>query len=243
LDVEMDEQVDAGSDVTADNGTDGADAVVRSATSDATDDQVIADATMRRFSIGFIVGVGLLVVIGVFAAAAIWAAGDDEPEPLGVTDVGFLQDMIDHHEQALLIAEAYLANNPDGDVAPFADEVILYQTRDIGRMETWLEEGGFARGEPDRQAMGWMGSPTSVAEMHGMQDTERIAELATLTGHDADRRFFELMTAHHEGGVLMGDAAALDANREAIRTFARKMADGQRVEIVEYAQAADRLGL
>jgi len=213
------------------------------AESDRDDDQVISDAAMRRWSVGLIVGLGIVVLIGVFAAAALWAGGDDDPEPLGTADIGFLQDMIDHHSQAILISEAYLANNADGDAATYANEVIRYQSRDIDRMTEWLASGGLGPGEPDRTAMAWMGEPTPVAEMAGMQDPARIEELSTLTGADADRLFFQLMTAHHEGGVHMGDAAALDANRSEIRTFARKVADGQRVEIIEYAQAAERLGL
>ena len=50
----------------------------------------------------------------------------------------------------MLISNTYLENNPDGDAASYARDVVLFQTRDIGRMETWLDDAGYDRGAPDR---------------------------------------------------------------------------------------------
>jgi len=100
-----------------------------------------------------------------------------------------------------------------------------------------------ARGAPDRQAMAWMGMPTDVARMPGMQDPARMSQLAAATGADADRLFFEMMSEHHLGGAHMADAAAEGARRSDIREFAEKMSYNQRIEVVEYDQAVERLGL
>lgn len=210
---------------------------------DADVDQVLSDANLRR----------LLLVLGALVAAAIvvvamftagrWAANDEPVESLGVVDVGFMQDMIDHHEQALLISNTYLANNPDGDAAPYAREVVLFQERDIARMETWLADDGLVRGDPERTAMTWMGMGSPVGEMPGMQDPARIEELGRSVGADADRLFFAMMSDHHLGGAHMADTAATGANRSEIREFATAMSRNQRVEVVEYDQAIERLGL
>jgi uncharacterized protein (DUF305 family) len=170
-------------------------------------------------------------------------AGDDEPPVAGVVDIGYLQDMIDHHEQALLIADAYLANNPEGDAAPYASEVIMFQERDIGRMEAALDEAGFGRGVPGRTAMVWMSDPYPVDQMPGMQGQERIAELSTATGQDADRLFFAMMSEHHLGGVHMADFAADFADTEAVRVLAERTSYNQQIEVVEYDRAVERLGL
>ena len=129
------------------------------------------------------------MVTGLFAAAAIWALGADENQltPMNAVDIGFLQDMLDHHDQALFISNLYLDDNADGDAAPYAREVIMFQERDIGWMEDWLAEEGYARGEADRVAMVWMDEPTPVAEMRGMQTPERLRELADASGTEADR--------------------------------------------------------
>lgn len=208
-------------------------------------EQSISDAATRRLLTGVLVAIGVAVVVGLFAAAAIWATGgDDEPEtPMNATDVGFLQDMLDHHDQALLISDIYLEHNADGGAAPYAREVIMYQTRDIGWMEEWLAEEGYERGTADRTAMEWMGEPSPVAQMTGMQPPERLQELADARGEDADVLFFEIMTDHHLGGVHMADAAAANGAREVIVEFAESVSRNQRIEVVEYERAMERLGL
>ena len=145
--------------------------------SDGEVEQTISDEATRKLLKGVIVAMAAIVVIGLFAGAAIWALdGDDEPDaPMNAVDVGFLQDMLDHHEQALLISNLYIDNNPDGDAVPYADEVIMFQTRDMGWMRDWLADEGHAPGEPDRMAMQWMNEPVPVAEMTGMQTPERLA--------------------------------------------------------------------
>jgi uncharacterized protein (DUF305 family) len=208
------------------------------------DESLSDDAAQRLLRLVLVVLV-TAVVTGVFAAAAIWALGgdDESPTPMNAVDVGFLQDMLDHHDQALLISNLYLENHPRGDAAPYAREVIMFQTRDIGWMEDWLAEEGYARGAPDRTAMVWMDEPTPVDEMNGMQTTERLQELSDARGTDADRLFFEIMSDHHLGGVHMADHAAANGAREEITRFAESVSRNQRIEVVEYRQAMERLGL
>lgn len=173
----------------------------------------------------------------------VGALAGHDPEPFGNADIGFLQDMIDHHQQALLLSATYLAGNPDGDAAPYAREVIMFQEREIERMDAWLADAGVTRGTADRDAMAWMGMPTPVAAMPGMQDPATVEQLAAATGPAADIMFFEMMSEHHLGGAHMADAAASGARRSDIRLFAEKMSYNQRIEVVEYDQAMERLGL
>ncbi len=213
--------------------------------SDGDVEQTISDEATRKLLKGVIILMAAIVVIGLFAGAAIWALdGDDEPAaPMNAVDVGFLQDMLDHHEQALLISNLYIDNNPDGDAVPYAEEVIMFQTRDMGWMRDWLADENHAPGEPDRMAMQWMNEPVPVAEMTGMQTPERLAELADASGTDADRLFFEIMTDHHLGGVHMADHAAANGARNEIIDFAESVSRNQRIEVVEYEGAMRRLGL
>jgi uncharacterized protein (DUF305 family) len=209
-----------------------------------TDDTMSDEAAQRLLKLVLVVLV-TAVVAGLFGAAALWAlrADDPPPTPMNAVDVGFLQDMLDHHEQALLISNLYLDNQPQGDAAPYAREVIMFQTRDMGWMRDWLDEEGYAPGAPDRQAMVWMNEPTPVAEMTGMQTPERLQELSDARGTEADRLFFEIMTDHHLGGVHMADAAAANGAREEVVEFAEAVSRNQRIEVVEYERAMERLGL
>ncbi len=208
-------------------------------------EETISDEAVQKLLKGVVIVIAAVVVLGLFAGAAIWALqGDDEPQsPMNAVDVGFLQDMLDHHEQALLISNLYIDNNPDGDAVPYAEEVIMFQTRDMGWMRDWLAEEGYAPGAPDRMAMQWMNEPVPVAEMTGMQTPVRLQELADARGAEADRLFFEIMTDHHLGGVHMADAAAANGARQDIIDFAEAVSRNQRIEVVEYAGAMQRLGL
>jgi uncharacterized protein (DUF305 family) len=211
----------------------------------ASRDESMSDDAAERLLRLVLIVLATAVVTGLFAAAAIWALGadDEPPTPMNAVDVGFLQDMLDHHDQALLISNLYLDAQPQGDAAPYAREVIMFQTRDIGWMEDWLAEEGYARAAPDRTAMEWMGEPTPVAEMPGMQTPERLQELADATGAEQDRLWFEIMSDHHVGGVHMGDHAAANGAREEITAFAESVSRNQRLEVVEYQRAMERLGL
>jgi uncharacterized protein (DUF305 family) len=205
----------------------------------------ISDDTVERI---FKILLGVLaasVVAAVFAGAAVWALRADDPKPLpmNAVDVGFLRDMLDHHDQALEIANIYLDERPDSGVAPYAREVILYQEREIVWMNDWLAEEGYRPGEPDRFAMEWMDEPTPVAEMRGMQSQARLDQLDAATGEDADRLFFNMMTDHHLGGIHMGDHAQLNGANQEIIDFAASVSRNQRIEITEYQMAAERLDL
>jgi uncharacterized protein (DUF305 family) len=215
----------------------------------------ISDEMLNRLLRWVLIGLAVLIGLGGAIGGVRWAASKlISPSPLTIVDVGFLQDMIDHHEQALVIAHAYLANNPNGKAAPYASEVILYQERDLKRMDGLLRSGHQQRGAPDRMAMTWMGAmehagmvmPTEgvrVNQMPGMQPLSRIQELEKLQGNDAARVFFQLMTDHHKGGIEMAASASTTASRKAIRDFAAYVVSGQKIEIVEYSQAMTRLGL
>jgi uncharacterized protein (DUF305 family) len=214
-------------------------------TVDGDDDETLSDETTNKVLKGVVIGIAVAIIIGVFAGAAIWALqGDDEPPPpMNAVDVGFLQEMIDHHEQALVISNLYLDGQPDGPASAYANEVIMFQERDLGWMRDWLDEEGYAPGNPDRTAMAWMNEPVPVAEMPGMQTQERLDELANATGSEADRLFFEIMTDHHLGGVHMAEHAAANGARPEVIDFAASVARNQRIEVVEYEGAMRRLGL
>ncbi len=208
-------------------------------------DEAVSDAMVERFFKIVLITLAAAIVAGVFGTAAVWALGADDPveQPMNAVDVGFLRDMLDHHEQALLISNIYLDERPVSGVAPYAREVLLYQQREIDRMKAWLAEEGYSIGEADRTAMEWMDEPVPVAEMPGMQPQERLDELDAATGEDADRLFFEIMADHHLGGIHMGDHAQLNGSRQRIMDFAAAVSRNQSIEIGEYQAAWVRLGL
>lgn len=200
---------------------------------------------LERLFRWLLIGLAAAVLVAGLAGVGLWLAGLDDPPPakMNAVDVGFLQDMLDHHEQALLIANIYLDERPDSGVASYASEVLLFQELEIEWMNDWLVEEGYDSGDPDRMAMGWMGMSMPVAEMPGMQSQERLDELDAATGEDADRLFFQIMAEHHLGGVRMADFAKVNGARVEITEFAGNVSRNQSIEVVEYQTAYERLGL
>lgn len=198
----------------------------------------------RRTSALVALGASLALLL---AAAAGWVAGrsgaDAAPAEDSV-DVGFLRDMVDHHEQAVRMALLVLAADGTSPlVRTSAVDVIAGQRYDLGVMDAWLDDWGHGRGPAGRTAMGWMGhEPMAPADMPGMATQEDLAALAAATGLQADWRYLDLMVAHHEGGVAMADHAATRADHAKVRRLAELIAAGQQQEIADLHALGRQLG-
>ena len=175
-------------------------------------------------------------------AVATFVGRDRSPGP-GSVDVGFAQDMISHHDQALEMAQVELVNGTDPTVLSFAREILIFQGKEIGSMERLLGNWGSTRGDPARTAMTWMGMATPVEQMPGMATKDELARLRSAKGAAADALFLELMARHHVGGIHMAEYAAENAGTADAGDFAAIVGRNQAVEVNEYAQTAERLGL
>jgi uncharacterized protein (DUF305 family) len=186
----------------------------------------------------------LALAVGLLGLVAGWVvAQPDRPSESGA-DVGFLRDMIDHHDQAVYMAQITIAKpGTDPTVRAFALEVMIDQRWEIGRMDAWLDDWGILRGDPDRRAMTWMGMNTTVGDMPGMQPDDEVQQLLDATGEDANRLFLTMMRDHHQGGVHMAKDAEEHAKVKKVRELATTMATNQATEIREYEQVMVRLGI
>ena len=155
------------------------------------------------------------------------------PQPNAV-DVGFLQDMRTHHEQAVEMSLIYLSR-PDIDpgLKVVAREVVFGQGIDIGRMIQLLRDFGKSEANETGTAMGWMNESVPEERMPGMASTTDQSALTTSTGKQADSVFATLMIAHHQGGIHMAEFAAANAATSEVRLAAADMVSGQADEIIE----------
>jgi uncharacterized protein (DUF305 family) len=129
------------------------------------------------------------------------AHGDALPATAGpgytVADVHFMQMMIGHHAQALMMTDLAPGRGADGRLLRLAQKIDISQRDEIDMMRQWLVERG--------QAV-----PTDAhvhsMEMPGMVTDAQLAQLAASRGNDFDRLFLRLMIQHHDGAVEMVDA-------------------------------------
>ena len=70
-----------------------------------------------------------------------------------------------------------------------------------------------------------------VAPMPGLATPAQVEELRGLTGAPAERRFLELMIAHHQGAVEMADAVLARSSNDVVVALAQSIVDSQTSEI------------
>ncbi len=181
------------------------------------------------------VAVVALAVAFLGFAVGVVATQDRSPAADSV-DVGFVQDMLTHHDQAIQMARVVLAYGEDPVVNSYAQDVLADQSYETGVMTTMLGEWDTTRDDRSDQAMAWMGMAVPVAQMPGLLTDDQMAELKAARGRDLDRLFLERMAEHHRGGIHMAEAAADTADSADVRELAERMAHNQAGEIDEYRQ-------
>ena len=200
----------------------------------ADDDEVVVLPWWHNPVNLIVIAVGLVLVCGTLG----WVLGNNhaQPDPSDV-DIGFLQDMHWHHDQATELALTYLSDTgTDADLRVVANEILVGQNQEIGLMIQMLRNFGKADTNETDTAMTWMGHPTPLDSMPGMATEAQITQLGQASGAEADALFVQLMTAHHEGGIEMAEYAAAHASEDDVRTLARQIAGSQREEIIEMQQ-------
>lgn len=182
--------------------------------------------------------VTVLVSVALVAGMIGWliadAAGDGRG---GEVDIGFLQDMREHHESAVGMSLLYL-DLPDTrpGLRTVARTVVMGQSIEIGRMIQLLREFGADEANLGDTSMTWMGMSAAVGSMPGIPTQAQLEQLARLSGDEADRLFVELMIAHHLGGLDMARFAAANAEDAEVRRFATAIMDAQEGEIIEMSR-------
>jgi uncharacterized protein (DUF305 family) len=175
-----------------------------------------------------LIEIALLVVVAVGVGRLSNHAGS--PHRPGAVDIGFVQDMAVHHEQAVLMAN--LAQTRGGSaVESLANAILVNQSQEIGMMRGWLRLWGEPATDP--RPMAWMAeaSGSSMPEMSmsadsmpGMATPAQLTRLATLSGKRFDVLFLQLMIRHHEGGLEMCQYAEAHATLALVRSTAASMA-------------------
>lgn len=171
---------------------------------------------------------------------ALHARSDDAA--INEVDVGFAQDMIIHHDQAVQMALEIVGDQTvDPAIRTAAQEIVIFQRYEVGLLNDSLARWD----EPveTKEAMGWMGTPMAPSDMPGLATTAQMERLSAASGEDKAAIFLALMTRHHQGGAAMAGAAAANGRDTITRGVARAMNRNQLAEIVEYEQLRKRLGL
>lgn len=177
----------------------------------------------------------IVITAALLAGMLGWMIGDTNGELAhNQVDTGFLQDMREHHEQAVYMSFVY-DSLPDIDpgLRTVAASIIIGQSQEIGRMVQMLRMFGESEANEGDTSMAWMGMPVERGQMPGMASEEDLDELGTLSGRAADEFFVQLMKTHHEGGIHMAEYAAGNAKNDETKALASSIVKSQHDEIAE----------
>ena len=109
------------------------------------------------------------------------------------SDAMFLQMMIPHHEQAVVMSDLALSISKDAEVLKLAKQIKDAQAPEIIKMQGWLSDAGLS--EDPGHSMG--------DGMGGMLSDSELSALKRSTGKAFDKLFLAGMIAHHEGAIHM----------------------------------------
>lgn len=119
-------------------------------------------------------------------------------------DVTFLQDMIVHHAQAVVMSDLVEGRLTDARVRGIASRIADEQEPEMRGMaqtlESWDEEVPVEATNP---VLGSRSGADHHAAMPGMATRAELDQLAEAEGADVDRLYLELMIAHHKGALAM----------------------------------------
>ena len=140
-------------------------------------------------------------------------------------DVEFMQGMIAHHAQAIVMARMAEKHGASPQVLKLSNKIDQSQIPEISIMQKWLEQNSqFA---PDTSSWHHM-------RMDGMLTDDQLKELDASKGVEFDRAFLTLMIMHHAGALKMVDdlfASPMAGQEVNISVFANDVVTAQTGEI------------
>ena len=116
-------------------------------------------------------------------------------------DVKFLQGMIVHHEQAILMSEMADIRTNNKTILDLAKRIDASQKDEINFMESWLKDrdefNNVSNNSHQNHKM------HASMNMEGMATPKQLDDLRNSNSTDFDRLFLKLMINHHDGALEM----------------------------------------
>lgn len=140
-------------------------------------------------------------------------------ENLSADDAMFLQMMIPHHGQAVIISEYALTNSKNEQILSIANKIKADQANEVAQMSKWLADDGLGTD-----------AGHSTSAMAGMLSSDQLATLKKSKGASFDKLFLNSMIAHHQGALQMVSMIE-NSKVGALKDFAVSIITAQQAEI------------
>jgi uncharacterized protein (DUF305 family) len=147
-------------------------------------------------------------------------------------DVKFMQGMIHHHNQALLMVAMIRTHTASPELSAMGQKIQLSQSGEIQAMKEWLTAR--KQSVPMIMADGTIMDHGDMGPMPGMLTPQQMKALDTARGARFDELFLTGMIQHHKGALKMvADLREAGGGKELnIGDFLNEVDNDQRMEIV-----------
>jgi uncharacterized protein (DUF305 family) len=158
-----------------------------------------------------------------------------ENVPHTKADVDFMQAMIHHHWQAVLMTKWVPRRSPGPDIPLMAKRMEISQEAEIETMQRWLRDRGIEPNEPGDHSGHDHGTGEGLPP--GMLTSRQLGRLYNSKGRAFDRRFLRYMTYHHEGALRMVQDLVADGGgaEPELSAFTRHVEADQGIELARMA--------
>ena len=140
-------------------------------------------------------------------------------------DVEFMQGMIAHHSQAIVMSRMAESHGANPQVLKLSNKIDQSQVPEIRIMQLWLKR--YNQFAPDTSSWHNMTMP-------GMLTTAQLEQLDAAKGVDFDRAYLKLMIQHHAGALKMVEDlfnTPLAGQEVDVNVFANDVVTAQTTEI------------
>lgn len=163
--------------------------------------------------------------------AACGASGDDTAGTSRAvhnqSDIGFLQGMIPHHEQAVTMSGYASTRAASPQVKDLAKRIEGAQAPEIKQMTGLLKDWGVKEETAGHSGMGGMGGHP------GMLTDDDLGRLKAAKGQEFDRLFLQGMIGHHRGAITASEEQQSKGESQEAKSLAGEIINAQRAEIAE----------
>lgn len=146
-------------------------------------------------------------------------------------DVVFLQNMIPHHQQAIMMSQMALTHATTPQVKDLATRIQAAQQPEIDQMRRLLAAWGVPANPGGMGPMGGMMGGMGPGQGPGM-----------MTGTNFDRMFLQNMIVHHQGAIDMSNTELAQGSNPEIRQLAQKIINAQQAQIKEMQTLLQQIG-
>jgi len=138
---------------------------------------------------------------------------------MGDPDRRFIEEMIPHHEDAVMMSELALEKSDNEEIIELAENIKREQSREIDEMRSWYRS--------------WYG--TDVPEYAGGMTQTMMGDMTDLglleDTEDFDREFIEQMIPHHQMALTMVSMMLYGTERQEMKKLAEDIIRTQTEEI------------